>query len=71
MNVHFPITTVLHTLNDATNTAVFEVRASVMFTELRSRVEVVFAYDEGVLKAWPEGVATGQVWVERVYGAAE
>ena len=51
--------------------AVLEVKASVMFPELKSRGEVVLSYDRPVLVGWPESVGEANVRVERVYGAAE
>jgi hypothetical protein len=68
MEVHYPTTSTVRYTNAAQ--AIFEARASIMYPELKSRVEVVFAYDADTLLGWPESVGGG-VKVERVYGSAE
>lgn len=73
MDVHYPTTTaVRYTTANSSQAAqaVFEARASIMYPELKSRVEVVFTYDAEALLGWPESVGGG-VRVERIYGAAE
>lgn len=57
--------------SSSSSSAVLEVKASVMYPELKSRVEVVLSYDKQVLVGWPESVGEANVRVERVYGAAE